>query len=650
MAEIKGNLDVQQVTVQDKVTIDNKTVPTSINGLTATVDTNDIDLTKWGTIPQITNLNTESNSGFFNYRSDSSTGAPESLTSNGYDGVLINLNTNTKNQSTNIQSQLTITEENKIFIRSKKTKIYPEWEELATQKWVIDNGGSGSTEGYTKDEADAKFLPIKSTKRAEVGSLVINVGTTNTAPITYIVDQEPYTFNLPKQSGTILTEESAGGKYALKEYFHYSESTQQTQIETLDKQFTLTVGNNGRFGIWSRGLGTSLVAFDSTGEMYAGLIPVSTGGTGGKTAADARTNLQIYSKGESDSRYITQFEPAINYTDGGHGYLRYNEGSAGRRAYVGFPSNGATTFTIANEHPTNPKMHFSAKSGFTFDAPIFSDGNIVSKKLNFQVHKNGGYPRVEMGINEASSTPHLAWVASAADNWQLIYYPNETGTFATREWTNNMINTGQTHTQILSPNKGRGIYVDNNGSIGGNLGTYNNWSVDGSGKLKIGSISIESVGDYTGIDMVKSDKRYARLETNPHSAQHFLNVIYRESSGSNINVIGVPRENGTFATREWVNGQGFSKGGMNTGLTSVWKGNWGTGNGAIGMSRSISYRFLLIRTEGGQHYTAFVGYDGEYTVAYSEWRMRFAVSGGGMTLKVVEEANCRFAEIYIIGA
>lgn len=431
MAEIKGNLDVQDVKISGTATIKDTPVATKVNGLPSD-ENNNIDLTKWGTVQSSTSLNSHVDTGFFTFESTSTEGSPESTTSNGYNATLIDINTNPKNITTNIQTQLVITEENKIFVRSKKSKIYSNWDELATQKWVIDNGGSGSTNGYTKDEADAKFLPITSNKKATIGSLTIDIGTTSVAPITFVTDQEPYTFNFPKKSGTLLTEESADGKYALSKYYNFSESNKQTQLETYDSKFTFYITNDGRMGLWSSSIGGSTVRFDATGKMDTGLIPVANGGTGGKTATEARTNLQIYSKGESDSRYISQTEPAINYKDGSHAYLRYNEGTAGRRAYVGFPSDGSTTFTIANEHSTNPKMHFSAKSGFSFDGTI-SCNNIIDSTNALRVGNSTTEDRVGLYCN-----PGRAFISPFINGqWTgEIQFAPGSGTFATREWVN----------------------------------------------------------------------------------------------------------------------------------------------------------------------------------------------------------------------
>lgn len=190
------------------------------------------------------------------------------------------------------------------------------------------------------------------------------------------------------------------------------------------------------------------VCWDATGKMDIGLIPIETGGTGGKTAADARTNLQIYSKGESDSRYISQIESAINYRDGSHAYLRYNEGTAGRRAYVGFPSDGSTTFTIANEHPTNPKMHFSAKDGFSFDGTI-SSNNIKDSTNAIRVANSTNEDRVGLYCNpgRAFISPYIngQWTGE-------IQFAPGSGTFATREWVKSNIENGVTALRVGSKN------------------------------------------------------------------------------------------------------------------------------------------------------------------------------------------------------
>lgn len=72
------------------------------------------------------------------------------------------------------------------------------------------------------------------------------------------------------------------------------------------------------------------------------------------------------------------------------------------------------------------KVHASGAAYFS--------GNVVTQALNFQIQKNGGYPIIEMGINQGSTTPHYAWQKQAGAPWRLLYYPDAGGTFATQEW------------------------------------------------------------------------------------------------------------------------------------------------------------------------------------------------------------------------
>ncbi|MDU1072493.1 MAG: hypothetical protein E7A54_03655 [Morganella morganii] len=124
---------------------------------------------------------------------------------------------------------------------------------------------------------------------------------------------------------------------------------------------------------------------------------------------------------------------------------------------------------------------------------------------------------------------------------------------ASREWVNNMLLTSGELTQIQSPAKTRGIYVNDNGDIGGNLGPHQNWKVDGNAKAHFRELEVKSPGDYTGINLVKGDGRYVLIETNPHAGSvSMLTFAYRNASGENQHVITIPYDSGALATQTYV--------------------------------------------------------------------------------------------------
>ena len=53
-------------------------------------------------------------------------------------------------------------------------------------------------------------------------------------------------------------------------------------------------------------------------------------------------------------------------------------------------------------------------------------------------------------------------------------------------------------------------------------------------------------GDYAGFSIKNSSGRYVRVECNPHSSNNMLSFVYRESNGSNINVVFIPKKNGNI--------------------------------------------------------------------------------------------------------
>jgi len=78
---------------------------------------------------------------------------------------------------------------------------------------------------------------------------------------------------------------------------------------------TLTVSSvsyagSGTKTSWNINIGGGAVS-------YTGTLPVAQGGTGATTAASARTNLDVYSKTETDSRYLNVSGESANVTLGG---------------------------------------------------------------------------------------------------------------------------------------------------------------------------------------------------------------------------------------------------------------------------------------------------------------------------------------------
>lgn len=73
--------------------------------------------------------------------------------------------------------------------------------------------------------------------------------------------------------------------------------------------------DDGRFAVWGEDEGRFLWRFSSKGEMTDGLIPLNCGGTGARTASDARTNLSVHSKDEVNTALAGK-QPTGNYANG----------------------------------------------------------------------------------------------------------------------------------------------------------------------------------------------------------------------------------------------------------------------------------------------------------------------------------------------
>ncbi|MBC5790610.1 DUF1542 domain-containing protein [Providencia sp. JUb39] len=105
--------------------------------------------------------------------------------------------------------------------------------------------------------------------------------------------------SLPKENSTLATHAWSTGKFADKNLFQQVNT--ESKMRSPDTNYYIYVRNDGVSGMY-KSSGTSVWAFNASGTMTNGLIPVSNGGTGAKDVTAARNNLQVYSKSEVDSK------------------------------------------------------------------------------------------------------------------------------------------------------------------------------------------------------------------------------------------------------------------------------------------------------------------------------------------------------------
>ncbi|MGJ7976693.1 phage tail-collar fiber domain-containing protein [Providencia hangzhouensis] len=74
----------------------------------------------------------------------------------------------------------------------------------------------------------------------------------------------------------------------------------QTALISPESKHQIVARDSGSSGLVNNTTGLHVWRFSENGTMTIGLIPVANGGTGAKTAPEARQNLSVYSKEESD--------------------------------------------------------------------------------------------------------------------------------------------------------------------------------------------------------------------------------------------------------------------------------------------------------------------------------------------------------------
>ncbi|WP_311750743.1 hypothetical protein [Proteus columbae] len=87
---------------------------------------------------------------------------------------------------------------------------------------------------------------------------------------------------------------------------YYEATGGESRMWNGNKNHYLFINNNLNSGLYNSSGGKYVWGFNSTGQMTAGLVPVSCGGTGAKDVAGARNSLQVYSKTECDSKFATK--------------------------------------------------------------------------------------------------------------------------------------------------------------------------------------------------------------------------------------------------------------------------------------------------------------------------------------------------------
>lgn len=111
---------------------------------------------------------------------------------------------------------------------------------------------------------------------------------------------------------------------------------------------------------------------------------------------------------------------------------------------------------------------------------------------------------------------------------------------------------GRLLAQINNTNLGYVVFQEHLDVTDRKVSTLQDQKMDKTGGTFTGHVNFRS-SDYSGISLYNTSGRYTELETNPHSNANMLNIVYREASGSNINVATLRKRTGEIAFRDEIN-------------------------------------------------------------------------------------------------
>ncbi|ANM46408.1 long tail fiber protein distal subunit [Morganella phage vB_MmoM_MP1] len=218
--------------------------------------------------------------------------------------------------------------------------------------------------------------------------------------------------------------------------------------------------------------------------------------------------------------------------------------------------------------------------------------------------------------------------------WLFVVHPESTNLSTIGlNIRNRTPNGDQSRIELASPNNANkiGLWTYNDGRnllSAYNNGSWTNIQISDTGFDVPVSLRLTG-GDYAGLQMMRSDGTYTRIEQNPMSAGYLLTFIGRDASGRNQHVLSMPRVTGTlatedyvgsrgFATQSWVNSQGFSKGTPELrfnnvrNIASTGGSDHGSGSGAYSLTTfgesMEGYMLATRQTNAAGQWTEWTGY------------------------------------------
>lgn len=148
-------------------------------------------------------------------------------------------------------------------------------------------------ESYTKTETNIKFQPIGNYQPS--GDYATNTALNNGLALKF--DKTSVAQGAGTSTTQVMSQDAATKSFANRSLIDAFDGA-ATKIKSNNGNASLVLGSTGYLFVKNEVTGVNNFSIDSSGRINDGLALIKVGGTGGKTAEEARHNLDIYSKAE----------------------------------------------------------------------------------------------------------------------------------------------------------------------------------------------------------------------------------------------------------------------------------------------------------------------------------------------------------------
>lgn len=216
-------------------------------------------------------------------------------------------------------------------------------------------------------------------------------------------------------------------------------------------------------------------------------------------------------------------------------------------------SDNSNIFVI--KMPKEPGTNVLATQSWVDNKYYHKDSSFVSFRDSITLSRSAGKEKLIIEYNGSNGQWRFAQSADGSTNWMRHVLPTESGTFATREWTNTMIQASTTETMLRPPKGTHNIAITNTGSLTTWNGSYNPLMVTSTGEMTLrGGISAGNSIESAGMVGSKSPNGTVfGIFTRDNEA--FLSAHL----GGGWVELHHPKTRGTIATQEWSNSNHYKK-------------------------------------------------------------------------------------------